>query len=309
MPLSSIGYGHNPFGHPYGGSPFQVSGPGPYLMLAGFGYGDWAEEVTWRILPEWYRSEDGTQGEVPEPLRGFIDAVKPLLNDLILKWRVFPALWDANACPLPQLPKLASSIGIELDSTKSERLQRSETLNAPQLFIHKGTDLGYQILAAFEDLLVEITPLWAEDCTPNSPLSPEPPTEFVPHLDEIPLDELPLDVVYDDQYAIWPYTLHFQDQCRSHSLRLTFFPPADPKQDFDPDVAGRIAERITRYKPIHVEIERVTFDGLRGSSQPWIAPLVLADNSAAAMWLASVTAQQRASTQPWVSSVVAVPTP
>jgi len=278
-------------------------------MLAGFGYGDWAEEVTWRILPEWYRSDDGSQGEVTEPLRGFIDSIKPLLNDLIRKWRIFPSLWDANACPLPQLTKLAATIGIELDPTKSERLQRSETLNAPQLFIHKGTDLGYQILAAFEDLLVEITPLWAEDCEPNAPLSPDAPTEFVPHMDEVPLDALPLDVVYEDQYAIWPITLHYQDRCRSHSLRLTFFPPADPKQDFDPDVAGRIAARLTRYKPIHVEIERVTFDGLRGSSQPWIAPLVLADSTASGMWLSSVTAQQRASTQPWVSSVVAVPTP
>lgn len=287
-----------------------MSGPGPYLMLAGFGYGDWAEEVTWRILPEFMRAEDGTQGEVPEPLRGFIDAVKPLLNDLILKWRIFPSLWDANACPLPQLNKLASTIGIELDPTKSERLQRSETLNAPQLFLHKGTDLGYQILAAFEDLLVEITPLWSDDCEPNAPLSTAPETEFVPHMDEVPLDALPLDTVYDDQYALWPITLHFQDRCRSHSLRLTFFPSADPKQDFDPDVAGRIAARLLRYKPIHVEIERVTFDGLRASSQPWIEPLVIADNTAAGMWVEPlVTVQQRASTQPWTQAVTAVPTP
>jgi len=278
-------------------------------MLAGFGYGDWAEEVTWRILEEFRRSEDGTEGDVAEPLRGFIDAFKPLFNELITKWRIFPSLWDANACPLPQLPKLASTIGIVLDSTKSERLQRSEVLNAPQLFLHKGTDLGYAILAAFEDLLVEITPLWSENCGPNAPLSPIPAATFEPHLDDIPLDALPLDLTYDDQYALWPYTLYFQERCRSHSLRLTFYPPANPKQDFDPDVATRLAERLLRYKPIHVEIDRVTFDGLRGSSQPWIEPLVIADNTAAGMWLAPVTVQQRASTQPWVQAVVAVPTP
>lgn len=309
MPLSSIGFGHNPFGHPYGGLPFQVSGPGPYLMLAGYGYGDWAEEVLWRILPEFYRAEDGTQGNVPEPLRGFIDAMKPLFNELLTKWRVFPALWDANACPLPQLPKLASTLGITLDTTKSERLQRSETLNAPQLFLHKGTDLGYSILAAFEDLLVQITPLWTDECGPGGTLGPAPATVFEPHLDEIPLDAQPLDLTYDNQYAIWPYTLYFKGRYRSHSLRLLFYPPTNPQQDFDPSVASRIVERLLRYKPIHVEIDRVTFDGLRGSSQPWIEPLVLADNTATGMWLAPVTAQQRASTQPWVQAVVATPTP
>ena len=309
MPLSSIGYGHNPFGHPYGGLPFQVPGAGPFLMLAGFGYGDWAEEVLWRILPEFYRTDDGTQGDVQEPLRGFIDAMKPLFNELITKWRIFPSLWDANACPLPQLPKLASTIGIVLDDSKSEQLQRSETLNAPQLFLHKGTDLGYSILAAFEDLLVEITPLWSDECGPGATLSPTPVTVFEPHLDEIALDALPLDLVYDDPYALWPYTLHFKGRYRSHSLRLTFYPPANPKQDFDPDVATRIAERLLRYKPIHVEIDRVTFDGLRGSTQPWIEPLVVVDNTAAGMWSAAVTTQQHAATQPWVQAVVATPTP
>lgn len=309
MPLSSIGFGHQPFGHPNGGAPFQVSGPGPYLMLAGFGYGDWAEEVTWRILPDFYRDEDGTEGQVPEPLRGFIDSVKPLLNELIQKWRIFPSLWDAVTCPLPQLPKLAATIGIELDTTKSERLQRSETLNAPQLFLHKGTDLGYQILAAFEDLLVEITPLWAENCDPGAALGTEGPTVFSPQLDEVPLDVLPLDTTYDDQYAIWPITLHSEGPCRSHSLRLTFYPPANPQQDFDADVATRLAARLTRYKPIHVEIERVTFDGLRACSQPWLEPLVVADNTAAGLWLDGVVVQQRACSQPWLEAVTAVPTP
>jgi len=307
--LSSIGFGHQPFGHPNGGSPFQVSGPGPYAMLAGYGYGDWAEEVLWRILPEWVRSEDGQGSTVPEPMRGVIDAIKPLFNELLRKWRIFPSLWDANACPLPQLPKLALTLGIELDPSKSERLQRTEVINAPQMFLHKGTDLGYSILAAFEDLLVEVIPLWAEDCGPGAPLSTNQPTVFEPHLDDVPLDAMPLDLTFDDQYAAWPYTLYSIDVCRSHSLRLVLYPTENPTQDFDPDVASRVAARLLRYKPIHVDIERVTFDGLRGSSQPWIEPLVLADNAAAGMWNSGVVTQQRASTQPWLSAVVATPTP
>lgn len=278
-------------------------------MLAGYGYGDWAEEVLWRILPEWTRSEDGIGSDVPEPLRGFIDAIKPLFNELLRKWRIFPTLWDANLCPLPQLPKLAATIGVELDPTKSELLQRAEVLNAPQLFLHKGTDLGYQILAAFEDLLIEITPLWADDCGPGAALSTAGPVLFEPHFDDVPMDAMPLDVTFDEQYAAWPYSLYAIDKCRSHSLRLTLYPRDDPQQDFDPDVAGRIAARLLRYKPIHVDIERVTFDGLRGSSQPWINPLVLADNSAVGMWLGPVTVRQRVSTQPWIDAVVATPTP
>jgi len=82
---SSIGYGHNPFGHPHGGSPFKQGGSHPYSMNVGYGVGDWAEEVTWSITPEWMRDEDGQEGDVPEPLRGFIDAVKPILNWLIGK--------------------------------------------------------------------------------------------------------------------------------------------------------------------------------------------------------------------------------
>jgi hypothetical protein len=305
---SAIGYGWNPYGTQQGGLPFQGPGPGPYLMFVGYGHGDWAEEVTWRILPAWMRDDDGTVGDVVEPLRGFVDAVKPLLNELIAKWRIFPALWDANACPLPQLAALAHTIGITLDPTKSERLQRSEVLNAAQLFIHKGTDLGYSILAAFEDLLVEITPLWASDCTPAAVLSPTPPALFVPHFDEVPADDIPLDFTSDDQYALWPRTLFPVDVCRSHSLRLVFYPSANPNQDFDPDVAGRIAARLLRFKPIHVEIDRITFDGLRGSSQTWVAP-VAADNSAAGMWVQAVVAEQRAASQTWVQLVDANPTP
>jgi len=302
---SAIGYGYNPYGHPYGGTPFNIPNTaGPYAMLVGYGYGDWAEEVTWRLIPEFYRNEDGIEGEVPEPLRGFIDAIKPLLNELLNTWRVFPNLWDALLCPIDQLPALATTVGITLDSEKNERLQRTEVLNQAFLILNKGTDQGYVILAAFEDLLVEITPLWADGCDPGANLSADAPSTFFPQFDEIPADDLALDVVFSDPFALWPLALHSGEVCRTHKLRLLFSPTENPTQDFDPDVASRIAERLLRFKPAHVEIDRITFDGLRGSSQVWIDRDVVAENSAVGMWIDSVVGSQAAASPPWIDSVV-----
>ena len=155
MADSSIGFGHNPFGDHQ------------------FGVGDWAEEILWRNMPEFYHEcdESGPPGSVFEfPLRHFIDSVKPLLQELRNKWGQFPDLWDANTVPLAQLPQLGYNVGITVDPTKPEGLQRSSVLNASQLWITKGTDRGYRITAAFEGLLVVITPLWAESCAPASQL-------------------------------------------------------------------------------------------------------------------------------------------
>ena len=307
MPLSAIGYGHNPYGFPYGGIPFQSVQGGPYQMGVGYGIGDWAEEVLWRIIPEWYRDEDGIEGDVPEPLRGFVDSLKPLLNDFIKKWRLFPALWDATLCPLDQLPALAHTVGIQpLDQTKSEQLQRSEVLNQAFLILNKGTDLGYTILAAFENLLVEIIPLWAESKAPGATLTTTAPSVFTPHFDDTPADDLPLDITYTDQYAIWPRPLFINgDACRTHKLRLVFFPPADPTQDFDPDVASRVATRLLRFKPIHVEIDRITFDGLRGASQVWTLENISADNIGVGSWTAPVVAENRAASAVWTQTITA----
>ena len=306
MPLSGIGWGHNPYGHPHGGTPFQQPGGGPYQMGVGYGIGDWAEEVTWRIIPEFYRDEDGSEGLVPEPLRGFIDAIKPLLNGLIKQWRLFPSLWDATLTPIDQLPALAHTVGIQpLDTTKPEQLQRSEVLNQAFLILNKGTDLGYTILAAFENLLVEIIPLWAEDKLPGAALIVDPVLEFTPHFDDIPADDLPLDITFTDRFAIWPRPLFYGEVCRTHKLRLVFYPTDNPTQDFDPDVAERVAERLLRFKPIHVEIDRITFDGLRASSQVWVLDDVVGDSTAVGSWAGPVVAESRAASQVWVQAVAA----
>ena len=152
---SSIGFGYNPFGDHE------------------FGVGDWAEEMLWKNIPEFNRNADvdGPTGSlVAQPLRKFTNAIKPSYQELRDKWGQFTTLWDAGKVPLGSLPQLAYNVGITVDPTKPEGLQRSSVLNASQLWINKGTDKGYQITAAFEGLLVDITPLWGETCAAASQL-------------------------------------------------------------------------------------------------------------------------------------------
>jgi hypothetical protein len=302
--LSSIGYGKNPYGHPLGGSPFQKGGTHPYDMVVGFGLGDWAEEVTWGAIPEFYRAEDGTEGVVSEPLRGLIDALKPLLNELLLKWRDFPNLWNANKTPIELLPNLAYNIGLEVDQTKPDLLQRSEVLNAPLMYLTKGTDTGYEILAIFESMTVQIIPLWAEDCEPGSALTEDAPTTFVPKFDDTPADLLQCDLDFDDPYAIWPKPLVSTGLCRTNKLRLIYTPVDDPNSELDADDVARITERLLRLKPLHVEIDRIVFDGLRASSQVWTTP-VSADVTATGHWVTSVVGNLDASSQVWVAPLQA----
>jgi len=151
MSASSIGWGHNPYGKHQ------------------FGFGDWAEEMLWKNMPEVYKDcdEAGPAGSaVDTPLRKFQNALKASYQNIRIKWHQFPFLWDAIRVPLDQLAQLGYNVGIDVDPTKPEGLQRSSVLNASQLWVNKGTDKGYELTAAFEGLLVTITPLWAETCGP-----------------------------------------------------------------------------------------------------------------------------------------------
>lgn len=99
---SSIGFGYQPYGSEQ------------------FGSADWAEEVTWKIIPEFYRELDAKQTSlVAQPLRKFIDSIKPLFQDVRVKFELFPNLWDAQRCPFPQLPALAYNVGIPLTSVQT----------------------------------------------------------------------------------------------------------------------------------------------------------------------------------------------
>ena len=75
-------------------------------------------------------------------------------------------------------------------------------------------------------------------------------------------------------------------------------------QDFDPDVAERIVDRLVRFKPIYVEIDRITFDGLRGASQPWNQS-INAGEFGVGMWSGPVDARTFAASQPWNQGIVA----
>lgn len=307
--FSSIGFGYQPFGH------FP------------FGWSDWAEEVLWKTLPRFIRDEDEvSRGDVDNVVRGWINAIKPSFNDLRFKWADFTSLWNADTIPLEQLPLLAYNVGMIVFEDKPEQLQRSSVLNAPQLYIHKGTDKGYQIIAAFEGLTVEITPLWAETCLPDAPLTDQPPDAFIAEFDSVPADEIHLDTVYDDHLAIWPFPLYsvwnpsnifFDDipldaipldsgltfaegRCRSHKLRLTFSDPNDLEIEDYNDVVERILQLLELVRPIHVEFDKVSFDGPKAVAS-WEEPVVV-DNTAASTWTAAVTAAKTASTT-WFANV------
>ena len=116
---------------------------------------------------------------------------------------------------------------------------------------------------------------------------------------------LQCDQVFSDSFAIWPKSVFLGDDCRTNLLRLTFFPVDNPSQEFDPIVAQRVADRLLRFKPLHVEIERIVFDGLRGSSQTWLAQGIVADAYAASHWCSAVIGSLQVSSQTWCMPVQA----
>jgi len=437
MPLSSIGFGVDPFG----------SGQ--------FGMGDWAEQVTWKIIPDFYKELDNNNlgSLVDKPLRKFIDSIKPLFQELRIKLYRFPTLWDSIKCPLPQLPALAYNIGIDISSTqtielknivtapftisevvrgsislttgnistinsdnftiinvvgngfqigekivgassgksaeiisitdagtskvlrvktfqvgetvkglttssrgvigsvstdiitidsitgsgflngetlsgltseasavvngitidgKSESFLRSQVLNAPQLFLNKGTDKGYKIAAAFEGLIVDITPLWAEDCGPDPLkrlLTIEDPdgSSYITYYDHIASDMVSADKFYIDPFDAWPRKVESVQirpdlpggRCRSYSLRLYFRTPDNTEiEDYD-SVSLRVKRNLERFRPIHVRFDSIRFDGPSDSSGDWLTGPVIAENNDTAIFTTSVIGDLRDSSSAW----------
>lgn len=255
---------------------FQLYGFFPY------GSSDWSEEVTWKILPPFWRDYDAyATGQVPDPVRKWMDVIKPSLEDLRQKWSIFPDLMDPLLCPLSNLPQLAYTVGLpEQDEARSERLRRTEILNAPRLYVNKGTDLGYEIFAGFEGLVVEITPLWADDCgDAPATLSENPTLVYAPSYADFAADEIPADTLYDDAYAEWPNELELVGVCRTNKLRLRFFDPNNLEIEDFGGVAERLISSLDRVKPIHVEIDSITFDGPTALGGGWEIPVVV-DNAA-----------------------------
>ena len=275
-----------------------------------FGSSDWSEEVTWKILPLYNHDLDSTITGVPIPLRRWINALKPLLEELRIKWQTFPALWNADTCPISNLPQLAYTVGLVDDASKPESLRRSQILNVAQLVINKGNDRGYEIIAALNGLLVTITPLWAADCftTPSSAFNTTPPSEFYGTFGNFPADMIILDEVYDDLYAKWPKTLTWETPCRTAWLDLFVHAPGDIEIDDFESVASSIAQDVLRVLPIHVRLRNVTFDGPRVAAGGWTIPVQGAAAAVAGGWTIPVTGAQMVASG-WTIPVVAIPAP
>lgn len=296
MASSGLGFGTQSFGHfPFGSS-------------------DWAEQVLWKTLPEFYRVEDTrAPGKVADPLRKLINSIKPSFEDLRRDIDAFPSLRNADTCPTSQLNALAKTIGLVPSTDKAETFRRSEILNANQAYLHKGTDLGYAVAAGFEDLMVTVTGLWAETCS-SSTLTASDPTKFAANFDDVPADSIHLDTIYTDNLAAWPWELHpvaegggFGDgRCRSHKLDLYFTKVDDTEIEDYADVSARAVAFSTRMKPTHVEFRNVTFDGPKAAAS-WTAPIT-SDAFASASWTAPITTGYGAPAS-WTATINATLTP
>lgn len=119
---SAIGFGFQPFGdHPFGSA-------------------DWAEEVTWGVLPAFYREDDALcDFTPPEPLRKYIDSIKPTIQEIKDRFEQFPDLWDANRVPLAQLANLGYNFNVLVESLKTFEDQLVYTVGAENAALDLST--------------------------------------------------------------------------------------------------------------------------------------------------------------------------
>lgn len=289
---SAIGFGFQPFGdYPFGSA-------------------DWAEEVTWKFLPLHNRDDDYKAPFDPAfPLRKYINAIKPTIQEIKDKYEQFPDLWDANRVPIELLDQLGYNFDTFPNQNKDERLRRSEVLNAIQFFLNKGLDKGYDIAAAFSGLLASVTPYWAETCAPASPITTNGPTEFYPTLDNFPADTVAADLVYDDFFARWPKQLSWEDPCRTAFLDLFLTTADDTEIENFSVIADDAISNIERVRPIHVRISNIRFDGPRAIGGSWSIPVIAESYAVGGSWTIPVVAELRASSATWTIPVTAIPTP
>lgn len=275
-----------------------------------FGHADWAEEVTYGLAPQADKDDDVRCAFSPEmPLRKLMDAYKPQFQDLLDKWELFPALWDANRVPIEQLDQLGFNFDVFPSTQKSEALRRAEVLNAIQFFISKGLDAGYEIAAALSGLIVEITPLWASSCAPGATLQTDGPTVFIPTFDSIPADAFALDMTFSDFYEVWPGRLTWDDPCRTSRLELAFTTLDDTEIDNFSAVAEDIINNVERVRPIHVIIERYRFDGPRAVAGGWTISVKAEGAATGGGWSLPVSGERRVTGGGWTIPVVGTPAP
>lgn len=299
---SAIGFGH----HPFGQNPF--------------GFGSWADAVLFNRFPAWVREADTrVGGETTEPLRRYNKSIGPAFNEIKRLIGEFTSLSDADRIPEKNITAFAYNFGIPENEEKDEAFRRSEILNQHLLILQKGLVKGYEIIAAFNGLLVNVVHLWALDCRdPNTKFVTEPPSSYIAKFDETPADEIPLDRFYADRFAIWPRRLHpfghkgsihFDEipadeipldsdgkiislQCPTHFLDLSFWKPDDTEIESYTEVSRAVVRELERMRPIHVEFRKITFDGPKASAY-WTF-VIEGDADAAAYWTVDIAGEDAA---------------
>lgn len=192
-------------------------------------------------------------------------------------------------------------------SIKDTRLQRSEVLNAIKFFVNKGLDRGYEIAAALSGLLVTVTPRWATSTASTATQQDDGPTTFFAKFDAFPADIIPTDATFDDFFDEWPRRLTWDNPVRSNFLKLFFFATDDKEIENFSAVVEDVLINIERVRPIHVQLESVTFDGPRVSGGGWTIPVVSEGSASGGGWTISVEGEKRVSGGGWTIPVVATP--
>jgi hypothetical protein len=136
------------------------------------------------------------------------------------------------------------------------------------------------------------------------------PTQFLPHFDTVPTGAIPMDDVQSDRYTEWPVAydpvrikngILTRGESRSHSLQLFFSTPNNTEIDEFIGVMDRINLSLERFRPIHVNFDKISFDGARAASQLWRTGAIISSSAATSVWVAPVLGVQLASSQVWTS--------
>jgi len=151
-----------------------------------WGWGDFAEIFLWNYLPEIYKTE--TEKRPNQELRRWVDGIKPLVQELRERLEFFPDIRDPNFAPENLLPFLANDVGFVDNQGRTEDKRRAAIFNAWLLYLTKGTDQGYRIVGASNNVDVTVGGLWESPCG-SGVYQAAGPTSFVPLFDVIPLDE------------------------------------------------------------------------------------------------------------------------
>lgn len=156
-----------------------------------WGWGDWAEVMLWNFLPVINRQADAQRHY--QELRSWVDALKPSAQLLREKVEFFFDIRDPLDAPESLLSLLANDFGLVDDKSNVEERRRAAIFSAFQIYLNKGTELGYRIVGAFTNVDVAVEGLWENPCESEN-YQAAGPTRFTPQYDVVPAD------VYEDMF-------------------------------------------------------------------------------------------------------------